>query len=155
MTPASMPDRSWRAWEDALDGDVEREGEGEFQTAEVLASIPQGRQLRDDAERLKWRPNHKFKGKLILASEGSKPVTLDGGLKLTVIGPMQPELMALQEAHDKWLREQKDKKKKSAESALAAYLDESVAKLVEHRRARRARRQEHAADRRRTRRQDP
>ena len=113
----------------ALDGDVELEGEGEFQAAEVLASIPQGRLLRDDAERLKWRPNHKFKGRLILASEGSKPVTLDGGLKLTVIGPMQPELMDLQEAHDKWLREQKDKKKKSAKSALAAYLDESVANL--------------------------
>jgi hypothetical protein len=113
----------------ALDGDVELEGEGEFQAAEVLASIPQGRLLRDDAERLKWKPNHKFKGKLILASEQSEPVQLDGGLKLTVIGPMLPELLALQDAHDKWLREQKDKKKKSAESALAAYLDESVANL--------------------------
>jgi hypothetical protein len=113
----------------ALAGNVEVEDEDEYQTVQVLASIPQGRQLRDDARVLGWRPNHKFQGKLVLATDSTKPVTLDGGLKLTVVGPMQPELLALQEAHDKWLRQQKDKKKKSPESALAAYVDESVANL--------------------------
>ena len=89
----------------------EIENKDELQAAKVLASIPQGRQLRDDAEALDWRPNTSFKGKLIMASGKAKPVTLDGGLKVTVVGPLQPELQALQEAHDKWLRDQKKKKK--------------------------------------------
>ena len=42
---------------------------------------------------------------------------------------MQPELLALQEAHDKWLRDQKEKKKKSPEAALAAFVDKSVPNL--------------------------
>jgi hypothetical protein len=112
----------------ALAGDLEIENEDEFQTVQVLASIPQGRQLRDDAKVLGWKPNHKFKGKLILATEASKAVTLDGGMKMTVIGPMRRELLALQEAHDKWLREHKGKKR-SAEAALAAFKDESVPNL--------------------------
>ena len=42
---------------------------------------------------------------------------------------MQPELLALQEQHDKWLRAQKEKKKKSPEAALAAFVDKSVPNL--------------------------
>jgi hypothetical protein len=110
----------------ALDPAFEAESDEELDAARVLASIPQGRQLRDDAVVLGWKPNHRFKGKLILASEGAKPVTVDGELKLTVIGPMQAELQALQEAHDKWLR---DKQKKTTKSTLAAFVDGSVANL--------------------------
>ncbi|MBH5366596.1 hypothetical protein [Bradyrhizobium glycinis] len=55
-------------------------------------------------------------------------MTLDGGLKMTVAGPMQPELLALQEAHDKWLKEQKQGKK-SSEAMLAAFVDKSVPNL--------------------------
>jgi hypothetical protein len=116
---------------EAMAGRIDVEGEDQFQTVQVLASIPQGRQLRDDASVLDWRPNHKFKGKLILASGKSKPVMLDGDLKVTVVGPLEPELLALQEAHDKWLLEQEKKKKKEkpVEAALAAYLDQSVPNL--------------------------
>lgn len=98
------------------------------QTVEVLSSIPQGRTLRDDAKVLGWKPNHKFKGKLILAAEAAKSVML-GDLKVTVVGPMRPQLLALQKAHDKWLRAQKEKKKKSPEAALAAFKDESIPNL--------------------------
>lgn len=101
----------------------------EFQADSVLASIPQGRQLRDDAEALDWQLNHKFNGNLIMASKSAKPVTLANGLKLTVIGPLQPELQALQKAHDKWLRDRNTKKAKSSEAALAAFVDESVPNL--------------------------
>src|SRR5262249_26253660 len=113
----------------ALNGEIDIENEDEFQTVQVLASIPQARQLRDDAKVLRWKPNDKFKGKLIMATEGAKPVTLDGGLKVTVAVPMQPELLALQEAHDKWLGEQKKKKEKDAKAALAAFVDKSVPNL--------------------------
>ena len=112
-----------------LNNEIEIENEDEFQTIQVLASIPQGRQLRDDARALGWISNHKFRGKLILATETSKAVTLDGGLKLTVAGPMQPALLALQEAHDEWLRKQKKKKQKDPKAALAAFADQSVPNL--------------------------
>ncbi len=75
-----------------------------------------------------WKPNHKFKGKLILAAKAAKPVTL-GDLKVTVVGPMQAQLLALQKQHDEWLRAQKEKKKKSPEAALAAFSDKSVPNL--------------------------
>ncbi len=42
---------------------------------------------------------------------------------------MQPELLALQKAHDQWLREQMEKKKKDPAAALAAFTDESVPNL--------------------------
>lgn len=99
------------------------------QAVEVLSSIPQGQQLRSDAEVLGWKINRKFKGKLIVASANLEPVTLDGGLKLTVAGPMQPELLALQEAHDKWLRERKDGHEKTPQAMLAAFVDKSVPNL--------------------------
>jgi beta-lactamase superfamily II metal-dependent hydrolase len=105
------------------------DNENELQSAKVLASIPQGRQLRDDAEVLGWKPNSLFKGKLILATDATKAVALKGGLKVAVVGPMQPELVALQEAHDKWLRDQEKKEKISPEAALAAFVDESVTNL--------------------------
>lgn len=108
----------------ALAADVE--DDEKMHACEVLSSIPQGRTLRDDAKALDWDLNHKFKGKLILASKATKPVTLDG-LKVTVVGPLLPELQALQKEHDKWL--QKQKKKKSSEAALAAFSDESIANL--------------------------
>ena len=57
------------------------------------------------------------------------PSRSTGGLKLTVAGPMQPELLALQEAHDEWLRKLKEKKKKSPEAALAAFVDKSIPNL--------------------------
>lgn len=118
--------------------DPEQSGDEDIhQTVDVLASISQGRQLRDDREvlqrrsqaRRQWKLNHKFDGELILATDAAKPVTLDGGLKITVAGPMQPELKALQEAHDKWLREQKEGKKQNPEAMLAAFVDKSVPNL--------------------------
>jgi hypothetical protein len=111
-----------------LGDEAEIEDETMHQTVEVLSSIPQGRTLRDDAKALGWKPNHKFKGKLILATEAAKPVAL-GDLKLTVVGPMQEQLLALQEQHDEWLRAQKEKKKKSPEATLAAFSDGSVPNL--------------------------
>lgn len=122
---------------DDIEPGEEEDGEQIHQTIDVLASISQGRQLRDDREALQmqsaaqrqWKLNHKFDGKLILAKADSKPVTLDGGLKITVAGPMQSELEALQEAHDKWLREQKEGKKKTPEAMLAAFVDKSVPNL--------------------------
>lgn len=109
----------------ALAGEIEVADDEEFDAAKVLASIPQGRDLRLDAEFFKWKINDEFKGKLILATGNATAVPLKGGLKFTVVGPMKPELEALQKEHDKWLR----KKKKSPEAALAAFIDKSIPNL--------------------------
>jgi hypothetical protein len=122
---------------DGIEPDEDTDEEEAHQTVDVLASISQGRQLRDDREvlqrrspaRRQWKLNHKFDGELILVTDASQSVALDGGLSITVAGPMQAELKALQEAHDKWLREQKEGKKKNPEAMLAAFVDKSVPNL--------------------------
>ena len=111
-----------------LAGDIDVDSKEESQTFEVLASIPQGRTLRDDAVALKWTPNKQFGKKLILATAAQKPVMLND-LKMTVVGPMQKELMDLQAAHDKFLKSKQAGENKTAEAALAAFSDDSVPNL--------------------------
>ena len=94
----------------------------------VLASIEQGFRLRLDAESLGYPLNPDFDGKLIIARKGGKKVDLGRGLKLTVVGPMKPEVMELHKKHQAWLREL-EKEDKSPPSALAAYVDRSVPNL--------------------------
>jgi hypothetical protein len=95
-------------------------------TLRVLASIPQGHQLRLDAEALGLPLNPEFDGKLILAAEDAIDLTDD--LSFTVVGPMQREVKALQRDHDKWL-EQLEEQGLTPEEALAAYVDKSVPNL--------------------------
>jgi hypothetical protein len=86
----------------------------------VLASIPQGHALRGDAKTL----GIQLPAKLIM--EGTKLAL--GDVELHVVGPMQPELKALQDKHDAWLKE-REAKGDTGESALAAYVDKSVPNL--------------------------
>jgi beta-lactamase superfamily II metal-dependent hydrolase len=111
---------------EALDGD-------DLSVLKVLASVPQGRALRDDAEFLRkaghgWDVNDVSKGSLILADKKTKAKKLDGGINVTIVGPMVPELAKLQKDHDKYLKAKKLGQKTTA-SLLAAYVDESVANL--------------------------
>ena len=94
--------------------------------AKVLASVSQGFRLRDDSRALKLRINPQFKGKLVIAKKNSKQVDIGKGLKFTVIGPMNDEVLALQEAHDEFLEKQQTKK---SEASLAAFTDKSVPNL--------------------------
>jgi len=93
--------------------------------ARVLASVSQGFRLRDDSRALKLRINPEFKGKLVLAKKKGKQIDMGKGLKFTVIGPMNDEVLALQQAHDEFLQKQQDK----AEASLAAFADKSVPNL--------------------------
>jgi beta-lactamase superfamily II metal-dependent hydrolase len=105
----------------------------ELFVAKVLASIPQGRTLRDDAAALRksnsfWKVNDLTKGKLILATAKGKKIDIGGGVTVTIVGPLQPELLRLQKEHDALLK----KKKKSGPAAaamLAAYLDDTAENL--------------------------
>jgi len=105
----------------------------ELYRSKVLASIPQGRTLRDDAAALRkssssWKVNDISNGKLILATATGGKIDIGGGVKITVVGPLRSDLVKLQEEHDKFLK----KKKKSGPAAaaiLAAYVDNSAANL--------------------------
>jgi beta-lactamase superfamily II metal-dependent hydrolase len=94
----------------------------------VLASIEQGFRLRLDAEKLEFPRNPEFGGKLIMARENGKAKDIAQRLKFTVVGPMEPEVKALQKKHLQWL-EVLRRKGKPIPQALAAYVDESVPNL--------------------------
>jgi beta-lactamase superfamily II metal-dependent hydrolase len=94
----------------------------------VLASIPQGAQLRADADRLGVPPNDDFGGGLIVAKKGAAPFEFDDALTFTVAGPMLPEVKALHKKHQAWLKELK-KQGKTPEDVLSAYVDQSVPNL--------------------------
>jgi hypothetical protein len=91
--------------------------------ARVLSSVDQGFRLRDDARKLKLRLNPQFGGRLVMAQK--EQVDMGRGLKITVAGPMQPELIALQKAHDDFLK----KKEKKEKAATASFTDTSAPNL--------------------------
>lgn len=96
--------------------------------AKVLSSVSQGFRLRDDIRGLKLRINPQFAGKLVLAKAKSKKIDMGKGLSFTVVGPLNPEVVALQKAHDEFLKKAAAKGKKT-EAALAAFTDTSVPNL--------------------------
>jgi hypothetical protein len=111
----------------ALDGTMDIPAGGDFDAAKVLASIPQGNQLRDDARLFDWRINSNFKGAPIMATDKPRTISPGGEVEMLVIGPMKKELDDLRKAHRKALGALQDDEKD--ERALAAYVDKSVTNL--------------------------
>lgn len=98
-------------------------------TGLVMASVTQGRDLRNAAKKLGWDINKEFQGKLIRsAKSGAKPIPMEasGGMTFTVLGPREAKLKALQTEWDK-----QRKKASAAElpAMAAAYADNSVFNL--------------------------
>jgi hypothetical protein len=109
--------------------DVDEDEEVIVSSLKVLASIEQGAQLRSDViNRLNSELNVDFDDGLILANEAGEALDMGDGLKFTVVGPMIPELQKLHEKHQEWL-EDLEKKGKSPEDVLSAYVDKSVPNL--------------------------
>ena len=69
----------------------------------VVASVAEGRELRDHAATLGWSVNEPFGGPVVLPREGVRTITL-GPLKLTVVCPHAEQLEKLHDAWDKWLK---------------------------------------------------
>jgi hypothetical protein len=97
----------------------------------VVATVPQGRKLRKDLERLGLDGNGSFKGMVAAPGSGKRTVTMGGGLKLTILGPSQERLAALQKD---WLAKSAAAAAAGASAAAmeaiaAAFLDESVYNL--------------------------
>lgn len=110
----------------ALSGETDTEGLDPG-AARVLASVDQGFRLRDDARKLKLRLNPQFNGQLVMANKKGGSIDLGKGLKVTVVGPMKAELVALEKEHDKFLK--KSKADKKTKDALASFTDTSVPNL--------------------------
>jgi len=110
----------------SLSGDAEEVEGLDPEAAKVLASVSQGFRLRDDSRALKLRINPQFKGKLVIAKKNGKQVDMGKGLNFTVVGPMNDEILALQQAHDEFLEKHQGKK---GEASLAAFTDTSVPNL--------------------------
>ena len=70
----------------------------------VVASVAEGRELRDQAQTLGWSINEPFDGPVVLPEEGVRTITL-GPLKLTVVCPHAAQLEKLHDAWDKWLKQ--------------------------------------------------
>ena len=112
----------------SLSGDIPNDIGIDVDACKVLANVPQGRQLRDDAVKLGVDRNADVSGGLVVASPESTPVDMGDGLTFTVVGPMQNEVDDLQKLHDKWVKANPDKVA-DAKEALAAYADHSVPNL--------------------------
>jgi hypothetical protein len=128
--PASAPARVELLWHNAFNdvvGDRAQEVEdaatdGRLSGAEgdvraVVASVPDGRTLRDNASQLGWRVNDPFPV-LVIRADG--PVDVGDGLSLRVVAPGRDQLAKLAAEWEAWLRLH------PAEQAHPASLDGSV-----------------------------
>jgi ribonuclease BN (tRNA processing enzyme) len=94
----------------------------------VLASIEQGDNVRRLAKALNIPLNPDFGGHLIATNPGKTATVKIKDLKLTVAGPRIKEVVALQKAHDTWLKNHPERQA-DADAILAALDDASVANL--------------------------
>ena len=104
---------------------------GEFLDIEgsgILASVGQGRELRDLVKFFNLDGNPPFKS-IVKYPHQENPVKV-GGLELTVVGPDEQNLKNLQEDWNKKVKELlKKATSKAAKAELAAYVDKSVYNL--------------------------
>jgi hypothetical protein len=78
---------------DGADGDIQA----------VVASVPDGRTLRDNASQLGWRVNDPI-GRLVTVEGAHGPIDVGDGLELTVVGPGRGQLEKLSAEWERWLR---------------------------------------------------
>jgi hypothetical protein len=97
--------------------------------AAIVASVPQGRDLRKNADRLSLTINEKFGGLVAAPSKGKSTVTLGDGLKFTILGPNEDRAEELQIEWDAVIKKKGLAKTAAGRATAAAFLDESVFNL--------------------------
>jgi len=112
---------------EALQGPPPEGGAEKARTAgmAVVASVANGRILRQHAERLGWGHNDPFDGLVIAPEQGAETIDLDDETRLTVVCPHVKQLEKLRKTWDKWL----ETKQKKEAGHVAAYADGSVFNL--------------------------
>jgi hypothetical protein len=114
---------------EVLDGLKDSDVPDVADTVMVIASVNQGRTLRDDAKFLDIELNVERGGGLIVATNEGDQVDMGKGLVFTVVGPMLPELKKLQTEVRAWLKENPEHQDKVTASALASLADSSPSNL--------------------------
>ncbi|HEV7374231.1 MAG TPA: hypothetical protein VGN95_05915 [Pyrinomonadaceae bacterium] len=98
--------------------------------AAIAANVPQGRKLRGNAEALALLPNDPFETLVVLPQKNKKPLSIDGKLKFTVLGPSQTRLEKLQKDWDSKIKPKiKTAKTAEARALAASFIDNSVYNL--------------------------
>jgi len=96
----------------------------------VLASVGQGRKLRDNVKTLRLKVNALMNNKLITAPAATeKRLKIDADLQFTIIGPNEDRLADLQVKWDAELKRHKWAADAKGRARAAAYVDESVYNL--------------------------
>lgn len=90
----------------------------------IVASVGQGRVLRDHAAKLGWRRNAPFDGPVQLPKTGVRRISLDDETTLTVVCPHAEQLERLRDAWDDWLKEHPKALAKDP-AGTAAFVDNS------------------------------
>ena len=97
--------------------------------AAIAVSIPQGRDLRNDANVLSLAINDPFGTLVAVPEKGKKSVTIGDGLKLTVLGPVKERIEKLQEEWNIFIKKKGLATDKKGKALAAAFVDESVFNL--------------------------
>lgn len=97
--------------------------------AAVVASVPQGRDLRNNARALGIPLNSPAGGLVSAPEQGALAVDLGHGLSLTVLGPRAERVKALQTEWEKVLRTMREAGAGQAQALAAAFVDQSVFNL--------------------------
>ncbi|HJR65956.1 MAG TPA: hypothetical protein VJ802_05970 [Gemmatimonadaceae bacterium] len=98
-------------------------------TAALAASVPQGRRLRDNSNKLDLNVNRPFKDLVSSPAKGKKTVKIGDGLTFTILGPNGERLDNLEEDWKAKLKKKKNAKGAELQQLAAAFLDESVYNL--------------------------
>ena len=95
----------------------------------LAASVPQGREVRNNANKLALGINDPLGTFVAAPAKGKKTVPIGDGLKFTVLGPVKERIEKLQEEWNKVLLKKGLATDKNGKSLAAAFVDESVFNL--------------------------
>jgi len=95
----------------------------------LAASVPQGRDVRNNAKLLALGINDPFGTLVAVPAKGKKTVTIGDGLKFTVLGPVKERIEKLQEEWNEVLKKKGLATDEKGRSLAAAFVDESVFNL--------------------------
>ena len=97
--------------------------------AAIAVSVPQGRDVRNNAKQLALSINDPFGSLVACPVKGKKTVTIGDGLKFTVLGPVKDRIEELQIEWNAVIEKKGLATDKNGQALAAAYLDESVFNL--------------------------
>ena len=97
--------------------------------AAIAVSIPQGREVRNNANLLSLAINDPFGTLVAVPEKGKKSVPIGDGLKFTVLGPVKDRIEKLQEEWNVFIKKKGLATDKNGKALAAAFVDESVFNL--------------------------